>query len=47
MTRGQYTYQRQTPGSDTDGDWRFYSDGSGFYIQKRESGAYVTKLTVN
>lgn len=41
IPRGQYIYQRQTLGSDTDGDIRTYSDASGYYIERRVSSAWV------
>lgn len=46
ILRGKYVYHRQTLGSDTDGDWRSYSDASGFYFQYRVSGSFVTKYTI-
>jgi len=46
VPRGNYVYHRQVPGTDTDGDWRTYSDANGFYTQIRVSGAWVTKQTI-
>jgi len=45
--RGTYQYHRQYFGADTDGDWRTYSDGSGFYTQMRVAGNWVTKETIS
>jgi len=47
VIRGKYVYHRQALGSDTDGDWRSYSDASGLYFQLRESGSWVTKHTIS
>ena len=47
ITRGKYSYQKQTIGSDTDGDWRTYSDGSDYYTQKRVSGVWTNKSNPN
>lgn len=49
IPRGSYTYHRQTLGTDTNGDWRTYSNDSGYYIEKRIAGVWtstpVTGLT--
>ena len=47
ITRGKYVCHRQVLGTDTDGDWRSYSDASGFYFQLRQSGSWVTKHTIS
>ncbi len=46
VIRGKYVYHRQVLGTDSDGDWRSYSDASGFYFQLRVSGSWVTKHTI-
>lgn len=44
--RGKYDYHRQVAATDTDGDWRTYSDANGFYIDYFDINAWVNRLTV-
>jgi len=53
ITRGNYSYHSQTIGVDTAGDWRTYSDATGFYTQyctvgnaTKGAGTWITKQTI-
>jgi hypothetical protein len=46
ILRGQYVYHRQVIGTDTDGDIRTYSNASGYFIERRESGVWVSKWDI-
>lgn len=46
FTQGEYIYQRQTLTTDTNNDWREYSDSTSLYIDRYESSAWENKLEI-